>query len=114
MAENYVKIIGEATGAKAQNTEWFASDLQEQQVSEQFGASKFRLTLAISTEKKVQITLDSGTTWVYLNEANALTADALYMFDVGVRDGDNFNMRCDEADGTTVRICRVSEVSMEG
>ena len=114
MAENYVKIIGEASGAKAQNAEWFSADLQEQQVSEQFGASKFRITLAVNAEKKVQVTLDSGSNWVYLNEGNALVADSLYMFDVGVRDGDNFNMRTDEASGTTVTLCRVSEVSMEG
>jgi hypothetical protein len=114
MAENYVKIIGEASGAKAQNVEWFSADLQEQQVSEQFGASKFRLTLAISSEVAVQVTLDSGTTWVYLNASDAIKADSLYMFDVGVRQGDNFNMRTDDSSGTTVRFCRVSEVSMEG
>ena len=114
MAENYVKIIGEATGAKAQNVEWFSADLQEQQVSEQFGASKFRLTIGINSEVKVQVTLDSGSNWLYLNGGNALVADSIYMFDVGVRDGDNFNMRTDDASGTTVKLCRVSEVSMEG
>ena len=114
MAESYVKVIGEASGAKAQNAEWFSADLQEQQISEQFGASKFRLTLAISSEVAVQVTLDSGSTWVYLNASDPLKADSLYMFDVGIRDGDNFNMRTNDSSGTTVRFCRVSEVSMEG
>jgi hypothetical protein len=114
MVENYVKVIGEASGAKSQNTEWFSSDLQEQAVNEQFGASKFRVTLAISSEVKVQLTLDSGTTWVYFNEDSALKADSIYVFDVPVRQGDTFNMRTNDSAGTTVRFCRVSEVSMEG
>lgn len=114
MVENYVKIIGSTSGSKGQDVEWFSSDLQELAVNEQFGASKFRVTVAIGEAKHVWITLDSGTTWVKLNEGNNLTADALYVFDVPIRPSDNFNMKTDDATGCTVKICRVSEVSMEG
>jgi len=113
MVENYVKIIGDATGAKGQNVEWFATDL-ESEMTEQFAAAKFRITLAVSAAVSVQITLDSGTTWLALNEGSALVADAIYMFDVGVRQTDNFNMRTTDSSGCTIRRCAVSEVSMEG
>lgn len=113
MVESYVKIIGDTSGSKAQNVEWFASDLTSD-ASEQFAASKFRITLAVSSSVPIQVTLDSGTTWVALNEGSSLVSDSLYMFDVGVRQADTFNMRTTDASGTTVRFCRVSEVSMEG
>lgn len=114
MVENYIKIIGESSGSKAQNAEWFSADLQEQAVSEQFGATKFRIQVGISSAVKIAVTLDSGSNWLYLNNGEALVADTLYIFDVALRQSDNFNMRTDDSSGTTVKVCRVSEVSMEG
>lgn len=114
MVENYIKIIGETSGTKAQNVEWFSADLKEQQTSEQFGATKFRVQVGISSTVKIAVTLDSGSNWLYLNNGEALVADTLYIFDVALRQSDNFNMRTDDSSGTTVKVCRVSEVSMEG
>jgi hypothetical protein len=114
MTDNYIKIIGEATGAKAQNVEWFSADLKEQAVTEQFGATKFRVQVGINSAVKIAVTLDSGSNWLYLNGGNELVADTLYIFDVALRQTDNFNMRTDDASGTTIKVCRVSEVSMEG
>lgn len=114
MVESYVKVIGSVTGAKTQNTEWFSSDLTTETTSEQFSASKFRITIGITAEKKVQVTLDSGSNWLYLNSGDAIKADSLYVFDVPVRQDSNFNMRTDETGGCTIAVCNVSEVSMEG
>ena len=55
MVENYVKVIGSATGAKAQNVEWFGTDLTTQATSDQFSASKFRITIGLTEEKETQI-----------------------------------------------------------
>jgi len=114
MVESYVKVIGDTSGAKAENVEWFSADLATEATSEQFSASKFRIHLAINSAVKVAITLDSGTKWVYLNQGTALTADSAYVFDIPVRKTDTFNMRTDDSAGTTCHYVRISEVSMEG
>jgi hypothetical protein len=114
MVSTHVEVIGEATGTKAQNVEWFAADLSPETLSGDQEASKFRITIAISSAVDIQCTLDSGSTWLKLNSGNNLVADALYIFDVPTRFGDTFNFRTTNASGTTVRVCRISEVSMEG
>ena len=81
--------IGEATGSKAQNAEWFATDL----VQTVQGASAFRIQLITTAGVVVEITLDSGTSWYKLNSGNALTANCVYIFTVATRLADAFNMR---------------------
>ena len=114
MATSHIEVVGEAAGTKAQNAEWFAADLSPETLSSDQEASKFRLSVAVSSAVDVQCTLDSGTTWLKINSGNNLIADALYIFDIPVRFGDTFNLRTTNASGTTIRVCRVSEVSMEG
>jgi len=103
-----VNSIGDATGVKTQNEEWFATDLVPTK------NSKFRTTISLNVSVKIQVTLDSGTTWVTLNSDVALTANSLYVFDVAVRVKDNFNMRIPTAGGATVELCRIDEISGEG
>jgi len=114
MVSSNVEVIGSASGTKAQNAEWFAADLNPEAISGSEEASKFRITVAVSSAVDVQCTVDSGTTWLKLNSGNNLVADALYIFDVPVRFDDTFNMRTTNGSGTTIRLCRISEVSMEG
>ena len=114
MVATHVEVIGDASGAKAQNAEWFAADLSPETLSSDQEASKFRLSVAVSSAVDVQCTLDSGSTWLKLNSGNSLVADALYVFDVPTRFGDTFNLRTTDGSGTTIRVCRISEVSMEG
>ena len=111
---SHVEVIGEGSGTKAQNAEWFAADLSPETLSGDQEASKFRLSVAVSSAVDVQCTLDSGSTWLKLNSGNSLVADALYVFDVPTRFGDTFNLRTTDGSGTTIRVCRISEVSMEG
>ena len=114
MVSTHVEVIGSASGSKAQNAEWFAADLSPETLSSDQEASKFRISVAVSAAVDVQITLDSGTTWLKLNSGNTLVADSLYIFDVPTRFGDTFNMRTSTSGGCTVRVCRISEVGMEG
>jgi len=103
-----VKSIGDASGVKAQNAEWFATDLSPIKIA------KFRISMSLDAAVKIQITVDSGTTWVTLNSDVTLTANSLYVFDVSVRVNDNFNMRIPTAGGATIQLCRVDEISGEG
>ena len=103
-----VNPIGQSTGTQAQNVEWLANDIIPTK------DAKIRITLSLDTTVKVEVTLDSGGKFVTLNEDTALVADALYMFDIGVRVGDQFNVRIPTAGGATIVICRLDEVSGEG
>ena len=114
MAITHVEVVGDASGVKAQNVEWFAADLSPETLSGDQEASKFRLTIAVSSAVDIECTLDGGSTWLKLNSGNNLVADALYIFDIPTRFGDTYNMRTTNGSGTTVRVCRISEVSMEG
>ena len=114
MVSTHVEVIGSASGSKAQNAEWFAADLSPETLSSDQEASKFRVSVALSSAVDVQFTLDSGTTWLKLNSGNSVVAEALYIWDIPVRFGDTFNMRKTEGSGTKVRICRISEVGIEG
>ena len=114
MVSTHVEVIDSASGSKAQNAEWFAADLSPETLSSDQEASKFRVSVALSSAVDVQFTLDSGTTWLKLNSGNTLVADSLYIFDVPTRFGDTFNMRTSTSGGCTVRVCRISEVGMEG
>jgi hypothetical protein len=114
MVSTHVEVVGSASGSKAQNAEWFAADLSPETLSSDQEASKFRVSVAASSAVDVQFTLDSGTTWLKLNSGNSVVAEALYIWDIPVRFGDTFNMRTTDGSGTTVRICRISEVGMEG
>jgi len=114
MVGTHVEVTGEASGTKAQNAEWFSSDLSPETLSSDQEAAKFRLTVAVSSAVDLQCTLDSGSTWLKINSGNNLVAEALYIFDIPVRFGDTFNLRTTNGSGTTIKICRVSEVGMEG
>lgn len=103
---------GSTTGAKAQNAEWFASDLEP--FARSIRATKFRVTIVEDTGVVIECTLDSGSNWFTINSGNALTADSMFSFDILLRVTDTFNIRTPTAGGTTVVVCRVDEVVAEG
>ena len=84
MVSSNVEVIGSASGTKAQNAEWFAADLNPEAISGSEEASKFRITVAVSSAVDVQFTLDSGTTWLKLNSGNSVVAEALYIWDIPI------------------------------
>jgi len=55
MAER-ITAVGDTSGVKTQNTEWFATDLTRNQTT------KFRINLAENTGVVIEITKDSGIT----------------------------------------------------
>lgn len=103
---------GEATGTKAVNDEWFATDLDPGERATR--ASKFKVTIAVDAAVIIETTNDSGTNWCALNAGVALAVNNLYTFDVAVRNGDKFNMKTSTTGGCTILICRVDEVIGEG
>ena len=107
MAER-ITAVGETSGSKAQNIEWFSSDLKRNQTT------KFRVNIALDTSVVIEITKDSGTTWVTLNGGVALVLDSEYTFDIPIRTGDLFNIRIPTGGGATVHWCRIDRINTEG
>lgn len=100
----YVK--GSETGAKAQNAEWFASDIDVGVQNNK--ALQIFLQVSVSvTAAVIEITFDSGSTWAALNDGNAVTLGALNVFPVIAKEGDLINFRATNASGTTLDICYV-------
>lgn len=97
---------------KAQNAEFFATDVAPTLTSTTRAAS-LRLLIALSAAVKIEITLDSGTTWQSINANAAVVAESLYKFDIPIRNGDLFNIRVPDVGGATVRVCRVDESAVE-
>lgn len=106
--------LGVASGAKAQNAEWFAQNIIPIIPPIDNKCSKIRLTFALTGAVVVEVTLDSGSSWYSLNEARATVASSLYSFDIPCRDGDLFNARTPTVGGTTVTICRADGAQEEG
>ena len=101
------KALGSTSGVKTQNTEWFATDIV---IDDNIKAI---ISVAENTGVTVEVTKDSGTTWVSLFSGAALTVDAEHTFDVHVRTGDLFNMRTPTVGGTTVHWCRIDSIQTE-
>ena len=102
----YVK--GTASGAKAQNIEWFASDLLPGVLTDK--AVDFIIEMELATTAQgtgdLEYTTDSGTTWFKLADGVA-AVDVTLRFRVMVVEGDLFNMRSIDASGVTIQRCVV-------
>jgi hypothetical protein len=97
---------GVATGAKAQNVEWFTSDIDPGIRSEKMMELTLQISLSI-TPVVVEITMDSGTTWSALNTGVAIPIGKLHSFSVLVKNDDLVNFRTPNASGTTLDYCYV-------
>jgi len=73
-----------------------------------------RVTVAEDTGVKFKIKVTRGgvTEKMYFNSATALTADALYVFDVPLRSGDAINFQTDA--GTTISMMNVDMIITMG
>jgi hypothetical protein len=100
------------SGAKAQNAEWFASDVTPQNDSAY--TAMFFVSFSIDAAVGVEYTLDSGSSWVTLHDEQGGTtfaADEGYSgLPILLRSGDTFNMRSPTAGGGTLAYCRIDEV----
>ena len=77
-------------------------------------STKVRVSIATSSNCVLQFTIDNGTTWLNFNQGNNILADSLYAFDVPLRNQDMFNLRTPNPSGTTVKLCRLDQVTNEG
>ena len=97
---------GVASGAKAQNAEWFATDIDPGIRSEKF--MDLTLQIAVSaTAAVVEVTMDSGTTWSELNLGVAIPVGKLHTFSIFVKNDDLINFRATNASGTTLDVCYI-------
>lgn len=97
---------GVESGAKAQNAEWFATDINPGIRS----GKMMDLTLQISvsaTAAVVEVTLDSGATWSEINLGVALPVRKLHTFSIFAKNDDLVNFRATNTSGTTLDICYV-------
>lgn len=100
----YVKTLLEAT-AKAQNAEFFASDLTPDLDTGK--AADFIIDIQVSTTAAtLQVTFDSGSTWRQLT-VTTQAVGYMFRYRVSVHTGELFNMRASNASGTTVDRCSV-------
>jgi len=58
---NRIIPVGDTNGVKAQNIEWFGTDLSIN------NTTKFRISVAVSAAVVLEITKNGGTQWVTLN-----------------------------------------------
>ncbi len=94
-------VKGEASGAKAQNEEWLASDFEPGTRANK--ALRLILEISLSVQNAIiEVTFDSGVTFSALNSGTALTIGNTFLFDVFVKNGDQFNIRTPTGGGTTV------------
>lgn len=94
-------------GVKTQNSLW----MSDYAVTD---LGKFRCNICISSEKRVEYTINGGTNWMLLNGGIALKANCAYGFDIYVRAGDLINFRCPDTGGTTVILGRLDSIKDEG
>jgi len=109
MAETILGTIAAAT-TKAQNAEWFAADLAPG-VDTAYGSLLF-ISFSVDAAVGVEVTLDSGTTWVALSDKIGgiiFAADQSYLVPQFVRSGDTVNFRIPTAGGADINFCRVDE-----
>jgi len=89
------------TGVKTQNTEWLASDLVP--AIEAGRSTSFRLTFVLSLAVVIEITFDSGATWIALNSGSPYAADNLISVLIpGVDRDDTINFRTPTSGGVTL------------
>ena len=89
------------SGAKAEDAEWGASDYTGLADTDKSEFCILQVAVTV-TAAVIEITLDSGTTWVALNSGVAISVGQLYQFDIYIASGDTFNIRAGNSSGTTV------------
>ncbi len=100
--ESVIVEKGETSGVKGIDEEFFGTDISSTELKTG-RASFYKISIAANSAAQIQVTLDSGATWVNLA---TLVADTHTTFEVAIRSTDTFNMRSTVA-GTTVHYCRV-------
>lgn len=94
--------LGSTSGAKAQNAEFFASDIT---IPAHLSGESIKVHVAALADS-IEFTLDSGTTWHDI-KGSALAADTPETFTIFVDGTDALNFRCPDIGGTTLDFFQV-------
>jgi hypothetical protein len=94
--------LGRATGAKAEDAEFFAADIT---LSGEARGEKITC-YTIMTNDSIEYTLDSGSNWLPVKGA-AFTAATPTEFVIYVNGTDTLNFRCPDVGGCTLTMFQV-------
>lgn len=92
-----------ADTAKAQNTDFLATD-----VTPKRGTPFLRITIAVQSAVKIRLVPSAGSGF-YLNNGDALVANAVLVNDVPVDTDRTWNLQTDDAAGCTISHLVVEE-----
>ena len=95
-----MKYVGKTSGSKAQNAEWFSSDLTVPK------SCTVTVQFSVNLAVLIQYTLDSGSNWFEL--VLLTVANKQERMDITMMSGDLFNMRTTTIGGATVHQCIIS------
>ena len=107
MTATRLRPKGSASGAKAEDAEFFATDLSPQ--TDAGTASLFRISIVATAGDAIEVTWNSGTAWEALLSTSALTANTYFEQTLFVRSGDTVNFRCPTTGGITLDRFTVDE-----
>lgn len=94
-------------GIKAQFAEWMLDHPVDD-------IGKFRCSLAVATDCVVEVTVNSGTSWLKLLGGEVLKSNCFYGFDIYVRPGDLINFRTPTAGSRHLLLGRLDSIKDEG
>ena len=97
---------GTGVGAKSANQEWFSADIYDTIPAN--NRRRIRIHIAVNTVSMVEYTMDSGVSWIALNNKQPLNSNTGYEFEMCLDGDDLFNIRATQA--LTVLIARVDIV----
>ena len=100
---------GIASGAKAEDAEWFASDIKPAIPADSSVAHKMILSVIPSAATDIEITFDSGDTWKTLELEASVVANKLQNFEFYCHEGDLINLRAGSTGGATLTHCVIAE-----
>ena len=96
-----MRLIGETSGSKSLNEEWFSDDLRV------MDSTTIIIQFSVNNAVLVQYTLNSGTNWFEL--VLLTTVNKHERAEVTMKYGALFNMRTSTIGGTNVNQCVISD-----
>ena len=107
MTASRLRPLGLASGAKAEDAEFFAADLVPQ--GDTGRSSLLRIAIVATAGDAIEVTWNSGTAWEAWIATGTLTANTYEEFSIYVRSGDTVNFRCPTTGGITLDRFTVDE-----
>jgi len=103
--ESALEALGSTSGAKAQDAEFFATDLAP--IGSTGQVNKVTVTLVFATSETLEVTLDSGANFHILLAPADIVLNTFTTVTFFARVGDTINFRVPEVGGVTADVFRV-------